>query len=362
LFINGEYRPAKNGGTFPLMRPSDGSQLATVAAGSKADIDDAVKAASAASSSWASRRVSDRAVLLHRLADAIERDKEILARVESRDIGKPYHEALLEIGFAASGYRYYADVAVHSSGTLALALPHLDARQVHLPRGVCGFIIPWNAPFILFASGCGPALAAGNTVVLKAPELAPLTCVYLAGVAKEVGFPPGVINVVPGLGPEAGAALAAHPGLGMISFTGSPATGKSVAASAAANLTPSKLELGGKGAAVVFPDVDVPHVASQLTAAIVRNAGQMCCTATRWIIHEDIMSDFLARVNKSLESVRVGPDESDADLGAVISQGQRQRIMKYLQAGREQGAKVLFDGGTEPVAATRTGITCGPLC
>jgi aldehyde dehydrogenase (NAD+) len=144
----------------------------------------------------------------------------------------------------------------------------------------------------------------------------------------------------------------------MISFTGSPATGKLVASAAAANLTPSKLELGGKGAAVVFPDVNVPSVASQLTAAIVRNAGQTCCTATRWIIHEDIMSDFLASVKRTLESVRLGPDESDADLGAVISEGQRQRIMKYLQAGREQGAKFLFDGGTEPVAGTRRDTTC----
>jgi acyl-CoA reductase-like NAD-dependent aldehyde dehydrogenase len=361
LFINGEHRPAKNSRTFPLMRPSDGSQLATVAAGNKDDIDDAVKAAAAASLAWASRPVSERAVLLHRLADAIERDKEILAMLESRDLGKPYHEALaFDIGFAASGYRYFADVAVHGSHTLALALPHLDAKQVRLPRGVCGFIIPWNAPFILAAWGCGPALAAGNTVVLKAAELAPLTCLYLGGLAKEVGFAPGVINIVPGLGHEAGAALAAHPRLNMISFTGSPATGKLVASAAAANLTPSKLELGGKGAAVVFPDVNVPSVASQLTAAIVRNAGQTCCTATRWIIHEDIMSDFLASVNKTLESVRLGPDESDADLGAVISEGQRQRIMKYLQAGREQGAKFLFDGGTEPVAGYEKGYYVRP--
>lgn len=362
MFIGGSYRRANAGGEIVVTRPSDGTPLATIAAGDASDIDDAVEAAATAFPAWAGTPVSERAALLHRIADVIERDKEILAMLESRDLGKPYRDALdFDIGFAASGYRYFADLAVRSSQSNTIALPHIEARQVRLPRGVCGFIIPWNAPFILAAWGCAPALAAGNTAVLKAAELAPLTCLYLGELAREVGIPPGVLNIVPGLGQKAGAALASHPRLNMISFTGSPATGKSVALAAASNLTPSKLELGGKGAAIVFPDVNVADVTSQLTAAIVRNAGQTCCTATRWIVHRDILPEFLASTTSRLESVRIGPDESDAEMGAVISEGQRQRIVNYLNVGREQGAKFVYDGGNAPLAGYEQGYYVRPM-
>ncbi|GAA1548497.1 aldehyde dehydrogenase family protein [Nocardioides humi] len=363
LYINGAWKPARDGKTFEVRRPSTGERLATISSAGAADVDEAVQAARSAFPAWSDLDTRDRAVLLHRLADAMERDQDVLASLESRNIGKSLPEALdFDILFAAQGYRYFADLATHTTLSRPLPLANMEASQVHRPRGVCGFVIPWNAPSILTVWGIAPALAAGNTVVLKPAELAPLSVIYLARLAEEVGFPSGVINVVTGLGSEAGDALANHPGLNYISFTGSPQTGKLVAEAAARNLVPSKMELGGKGAAVIFPDIDVKDTAEKLGMAIVRNAGQTCCTATRWFIHDDVYDDLVSASVDFLERIRLGPDTDHAtQLGAVISEGQRSRIQSYLDQGLEQGATPLLEGGATQLPGLENGYYVSPV-
>ncbi|MCW2841036.1 MAG: Aldehyde dehydrogenase [Aeromicrobium sp.] len=363
LYINGEWKEARNGQTFDVLRPSTGQKLATISSAGAEDVNEAVGAARAAFDAWSALGTRDRAVLLHRLADAMERDQDVLASLESRNIGKSLPEALdFDILFAAQGYRYFADVATHSGHSRPLPLANMEASLVHRPRGVCGFVIPWNAPSILTVWGIAPALAAGNTVVLKPAELAPLSVIYLAKLAEEVGFPPGVINIVTGLGHEAGDALVNHPGLNYISFTGSPQTGKLVAEAAARNLVPSKMELGGKGAAVIFPDVDVKDTAEKLGMAIVRNAGQTCCTATRWFIHDDVYDDLVSASVDFLKTIKLGPDTDHAtQLGAVISQGQRSRIQGYLDQGLDQGATSILAGGSTQIAGSEGGFYVSPV-
>lgn len=362
LFINGQWTEAVDGATLEVLRPSDGRVLATISAAGAPDADAAITAARRAFPAWAALSTRDRAVLLHRLADAMERDQAILASLESRNIGKSLQEALdFDILFAAQGYRYFADVAVHSNLSRPLPLPQMEAQRAFKPRGVCAFIIPWNAPSILTVWGIAPALAGGNTVVLKPAELAPLSVLYLARLAAEVGFPPGVINVVAGLGSTAGAALVNDPRLDYISFTGSPETGKYVAEAAARSLTPSKMELGGKGAAVIFPDVDVRDTAQKLGMAIVRNAGQTCCTATRWFVHQNILDELVHEATGFLEGITIGPDSNEAtQLGAVISEGQRTRIQNYLDQGLEQGAEFLLKGGTTSLPGFENGFYVSP--
>lgn len=363
LYINGRWTPARDGKTIDVLRPSSGGHLATISSAGAVDVNEAVASARAAFSSWSDRSTRERAVLLHRLADAMERDQDVLASLESRNIGKSQQDALdFDILFAAQGYRYFADVAVHSGHTRPLPLANMEARQVFRPRGVCGFVIPWNAPSILTVWGIAPALAAGNTVVLKPAELAPLTVIYLAKLAEEVGFPPGLINVVTGLGHEAGDALVNHPDLNYISFTGSPQTGKLVAEAAARNLVPSKMELGGKGAAVVFPDVDIADTAEKLSLAIIRNAGQTCCTATRWFVHNDVYDDLVSAAVGVLSGTRIGPDsDSTTELGAVISEGQRRRIQGYLDEGMSTGAEQLLAGGTTSIPGFENGFYVSPV-
>lgn len=362
LLIDGAWTGSADGQTLDVLRPSDGKVLATVSAAGATDVDRAVTAAREAFPAWSGLPASHRAVLLHRLADAMERDQDVLASLESRNIGKSLQEALdFDILFAAQGYRYFADIAVNSSPSRPLALAQMEAQQVYRPRGVCGFVIPWNAPSILTAWGIAPALAGGNTIVLKPAELAPLAILYTAKLAMDVGFPPGVINVVTGYGSTAGAALAQDPRLDYISFTGSPETGRLVAEAAARNLTPSKMELGGKGAAVVFPDVDVRDTAEKLSMAIVRNAGQTCCTATRWFVHQSILDELVSEATDFLGSVVIGPDsDASTQLGAVISDGQRRRIQGYLDRGLEQGAEFLLEGGTTALPGYEQGFYVSP--
>src|SRR5579872_2618575 len=284
LFIGGEWQSAESGETIEARDPGDGSPIAHLASGDAADVDRAVAAAQTAfrKSGWATMPVNDRAVILHRLADLVDRHREVLAQIESLDVGKPLHQAFdNDIPNLSKTMRYYADLAVHTRRAEPIAVSGYEARSVRVPRGVCGFIFPWNFPFLLVGWGIAPALAAGNTVVIKPAEETPLSTLYLMQLAQEVGIPPGVMNVVTGSGEGTGAALARHPGLARMSFTGSPEVGRLVARECGQNLVPVKLELGGKGAAVVFADTDVDAAAKALVSAITLNTGQVCCTASR---------------------------------------------------------------------------------
>jgi aldehyde dehydrogenase (NAD+) len=347
LYIGGVWTAAHGGAVLEVQDPADGTLLAEVAAGLSADIDDAVTAADRALPDWSALPPADRAALLHRYADAIEDNVELLANLESLDVGKPVTGAIgFDIPFAVQAFRYFADLSVHMRLSEPLAVAHMEARQVQLPYGPCGFIFPWNFPFLLYAWGVAPALAAGNTVVVKPAELTPLSTLYACHLAEQVGIPAGVINVVPGLGETAGAALARHRGIRRMSFTGSPEVGREVAMHTARNLVPCKLELGGKGAAVVFNDVDVSDTARHLANAITGNSGQVCCTATRWMVHEDVLDQLVSEAKEALGEVTIGAGSDPATtMGPLVSEGQRRRVLGYIDKGLASGATVLLEGG-----------------
>jgi aldehyde dehydrogenase (NAD+) len=345
--IGGRAVPSADGACGEVLNPSDGTRLATVAMGGPPEIDLAVAAARKAFPSWSALRPNERAVILQRVADALERHQADLVQLESLNVGKAITAAeSYDIPFGIRGMRYFADYSVHAARSVPLAIRAIEARSYYVPYGPCGFVFPWNFPFILLMWGTCPALAAGNTVVVKPSEVTPLSTLFFAQIAAEAGLPPGVVNVVVGDGPTAGAALAAHPGIKRMSFTGSPAVGKKVGETCGRNLVPCKLELGGKGAAVVFDDVDVDDVAAKLTAAITANTGQVCCTATRWMVHEGIYDAFVSSAARKLRETKIGPGmDRETQMGPLVSERQRERVLGYLERGRAEGAKVVLAGG-----------------
>jgi aldehyde dehydrogenase (NAD+) len=364
MFIGGRWVEAKSGKTFETLDPGEGKLLARVSAGDAADVDAAVAAAQEAfrKSGWATMPVNDRAVILHRLADLIDKHQETISQIESLDVGKPRGQAAaFDVPHSAKSLRYYADLAVHTRRREPIAVSGFDAHTVRVPYGVCGFIFPWNFPFLLVGWGISPALAAGNTVVIKPAEDTPLSTLYFAKLAEEAGVPPGVINVVTGLGETAGAALGRHPGLKRMSFTGSPEVGRLIAEACGRNLVPVKLELGGKGAAVVFDDVNVDAVADSLAAAVTLNAGQVCCTATRWVVHEKIRDQFVTRATATLGAMKIGYGANpDTNIGPVVSEKQRARVLGYLDKGVKEGAKLLLPGGRAEVKGHEHGFYVKP--
>ncbi len=364
LFIGGDWVSAANGETIEARDPGDGRVIAHLASGDAADIDRAVAAARQAfrTSGWATMPTNDRAVILHRLADLIDRHRDVLAQIESLDVGKPLAQAAgNDIPNVAQSLRYYSDLAVHTRRAEPIAVSGYDARSIRVPYGVCAFIIPWNFPLLLVGWGISPALAAGNTVVIKPPEDASLSTLYLCRLAQEAGVPAGVINVVTGYGETAGAALAQHTGINRMSFTGSPEVGRLIAESCGRNLIPVKLELGGKGAAVLFNDIDIDAAAQSLAGAITLNSGQVCCTATRWIVHESIRDRFVGAATAALRSTKIGHGlESDSQMGPVISEKQRSRVLGYLERGEREGADVLLRGGVAEVPGCEGGYFVKP--
>jgi len=344
-------KPEK-GETFTTCDPGSAEPLAKVYAMQPPDVDRAVQAASAAfQSDWGGLPPNERAALLHRLADAVENRKPIIGQIEALDCGKILAQAEGDVQNFVDTMRYFVDMALHAQMRTAIPVARHEAWSVRLPWGPCGFIFPWNFPFLLAGWGIAPALAAGNTVVIKPAEDTPLSTIYLGRLALEVGLPPGVINVVPGLGDPTGAALARHPGLKRMSFTGSPEVGRLVAESCGRNLVPVKLELGGKGAAVVFDDVDVEATANRLCQAITFHTGQVCCDATRWLVHSKIYDRFVAASVAHLQQVKVGYQlDRSSQMGPVVNPRQRQRVLSYLQRGQAEGAQVVLAGGEATVA------------
>lgn len=350
--IAGEEVPSTNGEVFETRDPGSGQVLAEVHAMQPVDVDRAVQAAARAfrTSGWATMAPNDRAVLLHRLADEAERRVRILAQLEAIDCGKVLAQAEGDVRNFVATLRWFTDLAQHVQLRTARAISGHEAWTVRHPWGPCGFIFPWNFPILLVGWGISPALATGNTVVIKPAEDTPLSTLYVAHLAKEVGIPDGVINVVPGFGDVTGAAVAAHPGLKRMSFTGSPEVGRLVGEACGRNLVPVKLELGGKGAAVVFDDVDVEKTADKLVGAITFHTGQVCCDATRWLIHRPIYHRLVDACVERLRKVAIGHElDSAAQMGPVVNKKQRERVLGYLRRGREQGAEILLEGGEAAV-------------
>ena len=351
-FVGGERVEASNGETFDVVDPGTGAKIATVASMQADDMNRAVDAADEAfrRSGWGTMAVNERSAVLHRLADAVEARKPIFAQIESLDCGKIYTQAEGDIQNFIDTFRYFADLAQQVNYRSVIAVKSHEAWVARHPWGPCGFIIPWNFPFLLAGWGLGPALAAGNTTVLKPAEDTPLSALYLCDVAKDVGIPDGVINIVPGYGETAGAALAGNAKLRRMSFTGSPEVGRQIAEACGRNLVPVKCELGGKGAAVVFGDVDVTETAEKLVQAITFHTGQVCCDATRWLIDKSIYDEFVDECIGKMKSVRIGHQMDDSSqMGPVVNTKQRDRVLGYLRKGVAEGAQVVLEGGTADV-------------
>jgi acyl-CoA reductase-like NAD-dependent aldehyde dehydrogenase len=331
--------------TFADHSPIDGRLLARIARGGAVEAEAAVEAARTAFPGWAATPPAERARLLHAVADGVERRSEDLALVETSDNGallrSHRHGVMPRV---AQNFRFFAD------RLLTLGHPGSETRghtnQVSWdPAGPCALITPWNAPLMLASWKVAPALAAGGTVVLKPAEWSPLTASLLADIAAEAGLPDGVLNVVQGYGPEAGAPLVAHPGVRRIGFTGSVPTARRIARAAAANLTPVSLELGGKSPLLVFADADL-DLAVDLAVGQYDNAGQVCLAATRLLVQSTVAAEFTARLLARAGALRQGdPTHPDTDLGPVIHARQLQKIDGFVARAREAGARVLLGGG-----------------
>ena len=354
--IGGQEFTSSNGATFTTRDPGSGDTLAEVYDMQPDDVERAVDAGDLAfrEAQWARLPINERGALLHRLADAVEKHKPIIGQIEAMDAGKIYAQAQGDVQNFVDTMRYFTDLAQHMQYRTTIAVSGHEAWTVRHPWGVCGFIFPWNFPFLLVGWGIAPALAAGNTVVIKPAEDTPLSAIYLAHLAKEVGIPDGVINVVPGIGENAGAALASNSRLERMSFTGSPEVGRLVAESCGRNLVPVKLELGGKGAAVIFDDVDVAETADKLVKAITFHTGQVCCDATRWLVHRKIYDQFVDECIVQLKGVKIGYQlDLPTQMGLVVSEKQQQRVLGYLEKSQQQGAEVLLEGGAAEVTGRK---------
>jgi phenylacetaldehyde dehydrogenase len=354
MLIDGQWVSAQSGKTFDVYNPATGEVLARVAEGDKADIDKAVKAARAAfeSGPWASMTASARAKLLWKLADAIEAHTDEFAQLESLDNGKPVGVAkVADVPLAAELFRYMAGWVTKLEGsTLTLSVPYMPGSQFHAytrrePVGVAGQIIPWNFPLLMAAWKLGPALATGNTVVLKPAEQTPLSALRLAELFEEVGFPKGVVNVVPGFGETAGAALAAHEGVDKIAFTGSTEVGKLIVKAAAGNLKKVTLELGGKSPNIVFADSDVDAAIAGAASTIFFNHGQCCCAGSRLFVEQKIYDRVVEGVADAAKKIQLAPGmDPQCQMGPLVSQEQFDRVTGFLESGREQGAKFVTGG------------------
>jgi aldehyde dehydrogenase (NAD+) len=349
LFIGGKWLDSVSGKTFATVNPSTGETICQVAEGDKADVDLAVKAARKAfeDGPWAKMSASERGRLINRLADLVEQHKEELAALESLDNGKPYRDAIAaDLPLTIKCYRYYAGWADKIHGkTIPVDGPYFCYTK-HEPVGVVGQIIPWNFPLLMQAWKWGPALASGCTVVLKPAEQTPLTALRVAALAQEAGIPDGVINVVPGYGPTAGAALSGHMDVDKIAFTGEHTTGQIVMEAAAkSNLKRVSLELGGKSPNVVFADADLDAAVEGAYFGLFFNQGQCCCAGSRLFVEDKVHDQFVEKILKKAKSQVVGdPFDPQTTQGPQVSQEQCDRVMGYIESGKTDGAKLLTGG------------------
>ncbi len=362
LFIDGRFVPALKGGEIDVLRPSDGSLITRIAAAEAEDVDLAVAAAQRAFPAWSALPAAERGRLLLKLADAIEANAEELAQLESLDTGHPIRDSRnLDVPRTAACFRYFGGMADKIEGSV---IP-VDAGFLNYvqrkPIGVVGQIVPWNFPLMFTSWKMGPALAAGNTVVIKPSEITPLSTLRIAELMRDVGFPDGLVNVVPGYGHTAGQRLAEHPGVGKIAFTGSTATGRRIVEASQGNLKRVQLELGGKGANIVFEDADLNAAINGAAWAIFHNQGQACIAGSRLILHERIADDFLGRFVELARSIRLGdPLDPDTEMGPLTSALHRDRVLSYVEIAKEQGGRILTGGKAPADPALANGYYVEP--
>jgi aldehyde dehydrogenase (NAD+) len=342
VFVDGRWRDPARGGTLPLVDPSDGSTLANIARGGADDIDAAVAAARAALSSgaWGRMTATERGRVLSEMGRRVLGQVDELARLEALDVGKPVKQGRADAVALARYLEFYGGAADKVHGETLPYQAGFTALTWREPHGVTGHIVPWNYPMQIVGRSVGAALAMGNACVLKPAEEACLTVLAFARIAAEAGLPAGALNVVPGLGDEAGAALSAHAGVDHISFTGSVATGALVQAAAAKNTVPVTLELGGKSPQVVFADADLDAALPFLVNAGIQNAGQTCSAASRILVERPVYETVLSRMAERYRALRVGPALADLDVGPVISRRQLDIVSHYLALARDGGLRV----------------------
>ncbi|KAL7273391.1 mitochondrial aldehyde dehydrogenase [Rhizina undulata] len=349
LFINNEFVKSKLGGTLTSVNPSDESVITELYAADSADVDAAVIAARTAfeGPTWADITPADRGHLLYKLAGLVEMHTETLATIETWDMGKPYTVARDEdLSEVINVLRFYGGFSDKIYGRTIDVGPDKLAYTLHQPVGVCGQIIPWNYPLAMAAWKLGPALACGNTVILKSAEQTPLSVLYFAQLIKEAGFPPGVVNILTGYGKTAGAAIAAHEGIDKIAFTGSTATARAIMKAASINLKNITLETGGKSPLIIFDDADLDQAVKWGHIGIMSNMGQICSATSRILVQESIYEKFIEsfKTHTQMVSVIGDPFAEDTFQGPQVTKQQYERVMQYIEAGKAEGATLVCGG------------------
>jgi aldehyde dehydrogenase (NAD+) len=352
-FINGNWTPSLAGQTMAVFEPATGRAFAAIADSSAQDVDLAVRSAREAfdEGPWGKTTAIDRGRMLSRLGALVIEHAAELASIESRDTGKPKSAGAADIAALARYFEYYGGAADKLHGEIVPYLAGYLVSVLREPYGVTGHILPWNYPAQMFGRTLAPSLAAGNAVVLKPAEEACLSSLRIAELAREAGFPNGAINIVTGKGTVAGAALASHPGIDFLSFTGSPAVGQIVQKLAADHFIACTLELGGKSPQVVFADADLDAAIPVLRKAIIQNAGQTCSAGSRVLVERSLYNTLVDRLGAAFSEVRVGAPEMDLDCGPIINEKQRQRVLGFVNDAQHGGAALLAEGSIDPHVA-----------
>ena len=350
LFIDGAWRDSVAGTRDDVLNPFDARVIASVAAGTAADTEAAILAARRAfdDGDWPHTPVAERAALLTRVADLLARDREDIARTETLDTGKTLVESRIDVDDVIAVFRYYADLAPTMTSRTVDAGPDVTSRVVHEPVGVCGLITPWNYPLLQASWKIAPALVAGNTIVVKPSEVTPLTTIMLFRLLAEAGLPRGVANLVLGTGPEVGAPLADHPGVDLVSFTGSLATGQRLMRAAAAGIKKVCLELGGKNPNIVFADADLDVALDHALTAVFLHSGQVCSAGTRLLVQQDVHDDFVTELARRAAAITLGNGMDEAtESGPLVSAAHLAKVERYGRLGVAEGARLLT-GGRRP--------------
>jgi len=360
LVIGGDRVPAAEGESFDVTNPATGARLASVASAGVEDVDRAVAAAAAAYETWGALSPVTRGRHMHRFAALVEEHAEELALLECRNVGMPIGDARGQLGMIVDVIRYYAGAVDKFFGHTVPVERDGVALTFREPIGVVGLITPWNFPLNIANWKIAPALAAGNTVVLKPASLTPLSVLRYAELAIEAGIPAGALNVVPGPGSTVGNALVEHPGVAKIGFTGSTEVGAGIARRAAAGIKRVTLELGGKSACVVFEDADLEKVGRMAPYGVFENCGQDCCARSRLIVQESVADELVERYSETARNLRVGmPESPETEIGPLVSAGQRETVERYVAIGLDEGAR-LVAGGERPDGALSDGFFYRP--
>ncbi len=364
MVIGGENVDAADGQTFEIVNPANGQVIATAPLGGKEDVDRAVKAAQDAFDApkgWSSFAAGKRGRTLSKFAELIKKNSEELAQLESRNTGKPITSARGEIIGSSLVFDYYAGAANKIFGqTIPVSKPGLDIT-LREPIGVVGLIVPWNFPLLMASWKVAPALAAGNTAILKPASLSPMTALRIGQLALEAGFPPGVLNVVTGPGGTAGAAIAAHPGIGKVAFTGETTTGQEIMRLASNNVKKISLELGGKSPNVVFADADIERFAAESPYSVFDNCGQDCCARSRILVERSVHEKVVELFAEATRKIIVGdPSDEKTQVGTLVSFKQRDRVRDYIEIGLGEGATIVIGGEAPDDAALKDGAYLMP--